>query len=189
MAKVKPVPEGFHTVTPYLVVDDGARAIEFYQQAFGAKEIMRMPGPDGKISHAEVKIGDSIIMLGPAQPTTGVRSPQSLGGSTVSIFLYLDDVDSTFREGIVCGRQGGPTPRRPTLGRPLRQTHRSVRPFLVPGDSQRGCFTGRDEQADAGSREDAASRTDSLITMRRFGEGLKIAGVLDPRALAGIRYR
>ena len=70
MAKVKPVPEGFHTVTPYLVVDDGARAIEFYQQAFGAKEIMRMPGPDGKISHAEVKIGDSIIMLGPAQPTS-----------------------------------------------------------------------------------------------------------------------
>ena len=103
MAKVKPVPEGFHTVTPYLVVDDGARAIEFYQQAFGAKEIMRMPGPDGKISHAEVKIGDSIIMLGPAQATTGVRSPQSLGSSTVSIFLYLEDVDSTFRKALSAG--------------------------------------------------------------------------------------
>lgn len=60
MAKVKPVPEGFHTVTPYLVVDDGARALEFYQKAFGAKERMRMPGPDGKISHAEITIGDSI---------------------------------------------------------------------------------------------------------------------------------
>ena len=103
MAKVKPVPEGFHTVTPYLVVDDGARAIEFYQQAFGAKEIMRMPGPDGKISHAEVKIGDSIIMLGPANATTGVRSPQSLGSSTVSIFLYLEDVDSTFRKALSAG--------------------------------------------------------------------------------------
>ena len=103
MAKVKPVPEGFHTVTPYLVVDDGARAIDFYQQAFGAKEIMRMPGPDGKISHAEVKIGDSIIMLGPANATTGVRSPQSLGSSTVSIFLYLEDVDSTFRKALSAG--------------------------------------------------------------------------------------
>jgi PhnB protein len=103
MAKVKPVPEGFHTVTPYLVVDDGARAIEFYQQAFGAKEIMRMPGPDGKVSHAEIKIGDSIIMLGPAQANTGVRSPQSVGGSTVSIFLYLDDVDSTFKKALSAG--------------------------------------------------------------------------------------
>jgi PhnB protein len=103
MAKVKPVPEGFHTVTPYLVVDDGAHAIEFYQQAFGAKEIMRMPGPDGKISHAEIKIGDSIIMLGPAQASTGVRSPQSLGSSTVSIFLYLEDVDSTFRKALSVG--------------------------------------------------------------------------------------
>jgi len=103
MAKVKPVPEGFHTVTPYLVVDDGARAIDFYQQAFGAKEVMRMPGPDGKISHAEIKIGDSIIMLGPAQATTGVRSPQSLGGSTVSIFLYLEDVDSTFKKALSAG--------------------------------------------------------------------------------------
>ena len=103
MAKVKPVPEGFHTVTPYLVVDDGARAIEFYEQAFGAKEVMRMPGPDGKVSHAEVKIGDSIIMLGPSQASTGVRSPQSLGGSTVSIFLYLDDVDSTFKKALSAG--------------------------------------------------------------------------------------
>ena len=103
MAKVKPVPEGFHTVTPYLVVDDGARAIEFYEQAFGAKGVMRMPGPDGKVSHAEVKIGDSIIMLGPSQASTGVRSPESLGGSTVSIFLYLEDVDSTFKKALSAG--------------------------------------------------------------------------------------
>lgn len=103
MAKVKPVPEGFHTVTPYLVVDDGARALDFYQKAFGAKERMRMPGPDGKISHAEITIGDSIIMLGPAQADTGVRSPQSVGSSTVSIFLYLDDVDSTFKKALSAG--------------------------------------------------------------------------------------
>ncbi len=103
MAKVRPVPEGFHTVTPYLAVDDGARAIEFYQNAFAAKEVMRMPGPDGKVSHAEIKIGDSIIMLGPAQANTGVRSPQSLGSSTVSIFLYLEDVDSTFKKALSAG--------------------------------------------------------------------------------------
>lgn len=103
MAKVKPVPEGFHTVTPYLVVDDGARALEFYQKAFGAKERMRMPGPDGKISHAEITIGDSIIMLGPSQANTGVRSPESLGSSTVSIFLYLEDVDSTFKKALSAG--------------------------------------------------------------------------------------
>jgi PhnB protein len=103
MAKVKPVPEGFHTVTPYLAVDDGARAIEFYQQAFGAKERMRMPGPDGKISHAEITIGDSIIMLGPSPANSGVRSPQSLGSSTVSIFLYLEDVDSTFKKALSAG--------------------------------------------------------------------------------------
>ena len=103
MAKVKAVPEGYHTVTPYLTVDDGARAIEFYQQAFGAKEIMRMPGPDGKISHAEIKIGDSIIMLGGTPQASGLRSPQSLGGSTVSIFLYLEDVDSTFKKALAAG--------------------------------------------------------------------------------------
>jgi PhnB protein len=97
--KVEPVPEGFHTVTPYLVINDGARAIDFYKKAFGAKEIMRMNGPDGKISHAEVKIGDSIIMLGSApnaQPPHG-------GDSAVNIFLYLEDVDSTFKNALAAG--------------------------------------------------------------------------------------
>jgi PhnB protein len=96
--KAKPVPEGFHTVTPYLVLNDGARAIEFYKKAFGAKEIMRMPGPDGSISHAEVKIGDSIIMLG-SSPTA--HQPQ--GESPVNIFLYLEDVDTTFKNALAAG--------------------------------------------------------------------------------------
>lgn len=96
--KVNPIPEGFHTVTPYLVINDGARAIEFYKKAFGAKEIMRMPGPDGKTSHAEIKIGDSIVMMGSAP---NAHQPQ--GESPVNIFLYLDDVDTTFKNALGAG--------------------------------------------------------------------------------------
>jgi PhnB protein len=100
--QVKPIPEGYHSVTPYLAVQDGAQAIDFYKRAFGAKELTRMAGPDGKVSHAEIKIGDSIIMLG-AMTSAELRSPQSLGASTVSIFLYLDDVDTTFRQALSAG--------------------------------------------------------------------------------------
>ncbi len=104
MAKqVKPVPEGFHSVTPYLAVQDGAQAIDFYKRAFGAKEVMRMSGPDGKVSHAEIKIGDSILMLGASPAGNEVRAPQPMGPSTVSIFLYLDNVDSTFQQALSAG--------------------------------------------------------------------------------------
>ncbi len=96
--KAKPVPEGFHTVTPYLIVHDGARAIDFYKKAFGAKEIMRMPGPNGSVSHAEIKIGDSIVMMGSAP---NAHPPQ--GESPVNIFLYLEDVDKTFRDALSAG--------------------------------------------------------------------------------------
>jgi PhnB protein len=96
--QVKPVPPGYHTTTPYLCVQDGARAIDFYKRAFGAEEIMRMPGPDGKVSHAEIKIGDSILMLSGMPPSGGFGS-----GSNVGIFLYLDDVDSTFRRALSAG--------------------------------------------------------------------------------------
>lgn len=102
MAKVKAIPEGFHSVTPYLAVQDGAQAIDFYKRAFGAKEVMRNTGPDGKVTHAEIKIGDSIIMLG-AMTTAELRTPQSLGASTVSIFLYLDNVDATFKQALSAG--------------------------------------------------------------------------------------
>jgi PhnB protein len=102
MAKVKPIPEGFHSVTPYLAVQDGAQAIDFYKRAFGAKEVMRNTSPDGKVTHAEIKIGDSILMLG-GMTTAELRTPQSLGGSTVSIFLYLENVDATFKQAISAG--------------------------------------------------------------------------------------
>ena len=100
---VQPIPTGFHSVQPYLVVNDAARAIDFYQRAFGAKENFRMAGPDGRIGHAELKIGDSIIMLADEMPHSGTRSPRSLGGTTCGIFLYVPDVDSTFRQAVSAG--------------------------------------------------------------------------------------
>jgi len=102
MPEVKAIPEGYHSVTPYLVVQDGAQAIEFYKRAFGAREVMRSEGPDRKVSHAEIKIGDSIVMLG-GMTTGELRAPQSLGASTVSIFLYLDNVDATFKQALAAG--------------------------------------------------------------------------------------
>jgi PhnB protein len=102
-ASVKPVPEGFHTATPTLVVRDAAQAIEFYKKVFGADEIMRMPSPDGKISHAEIKIGDSIIFLSDEFPNMGGKSPQTLGGFSGGIYLYVPDVDDVFEKAVAAG--------------------------------------------------------------------------------------
>ena len=101
--KVKPIPDGYHTATPYLIVKDAAHAIEIYKKAFGATEVMRMPGPGGKIGHAEIKIGDSPIMLADEVPGMGFRSPESLGGSPISILLYVEDVDVVFSEALAAG--------------------------------------------------------------------------------------
>jgi len=108
---VKPIPDGYHTVTPYLVVKDGARAIEFYKSAFGARELFRMDGPDGKIAHAELQIGDSRIMLGSESPQAGSRSAETLKGTPVSIFLYLDDVDNAFRRAVGAGAKEQQAPQ------------------------------------------------------------------------------
>jgi PhnB protein len=102
-SKVKPIPDGYHTATPYLIVGDAARAIEFYKQAFGAVDVMRMDGPPGKIGHAEIRIGDSPIMLADEFPSCGTRSPESLGGSPVSIHLYVEDVDAVFARAVAAG--------------------------------------------------------------------------------------
>jgi uncharacterized glyoxalase superfamily protein PhnB len=96
MSTVKPVPDGYHTVTPHLAVRDAAKAIAFYATAFGAEEILRMPGPGGVVMHAEVRIGNSIVMLGEEAPQMGAVSPQTLGGSPVSLLLYVNDVDASF---------------------------------------------------------------------------------------------
>jgi PhnB protein len=103
MAKVKSVPDGYHTLTPYLVIRDAAKAIEFYEKAFGAKETFRMPGPGGKIMHAELQIGDSMLMLAEEMPEYGAKSPQALGGSPVNVFLYVEDADKVFNQAVAAG--------------------------------------------------------------------------------------
>lgn len=102
-SNVKPIPKGYHSVTPYLIVKGAAKAIEFYKQAFGATETFRMPQPDGKIGHAELKIGDSTIMLADESPERNVRGPESLGGSPVMIHLYIDDVDAVAKRAVANG--------------------------------------------------------------------------------------
>jgi PhnB protein len=101
--RVRPIPEGYHSVTPYLCVKGGADAIEFYKRALGAKEVMRMGAPDGKIGHAELQIGDSRVMLADEFPEMGFLSPQSVGGAPVMMHLYVEDVDSTVSRATEAG--------------------------------------------------------------------------------------
>jgi PhnB protein len=103
MANVQPIPEGYPRVTPYLCVAGAAAAIDFYSEVFGATERMRMPGPDGKIGHAELALGDSLIMLADEHPEIGVLSPQSIGGTPVTISLYVEDVDDVFDRAVKAG--------------------------------------------------------------------------------------
>jgi PhnB protein len=100
MADVKPVPEGYPRVTPYLHVDGAAAAIDFYTKVLGAKERMRMPAPEGRIGHAELEIGDGLVMLADEAPDMGVRGPRTVGGTPVAISVYVDDVDSVFERAI-----------------------------------------------------------------------------------------
>jgi PhnB protein len=99
----KAIPDGYRTATPYLIVKGAAEAIEFYKRAFGATEMLRMADPQGKVGHAEIKIGDSVIMLADEHPAMGYRGPRSLGGSSVSILLYLEDVDGVFERAVKAG--------------------------------------------------------------------------------------
>jgi PhnB protein len=103
-ASAKPIPEGLHTVTASLVVRDAAKAIEFYKKALGAQERLRMPGPDGKIMHAELKIGDSVIFISDENPQMGnIKSPQTLGGCTGSLNVFVPNVDDLFRQALAAG--------------------------------------------------------------------------------------
>jgi PhnB protein len=100
---IKPIPDGYRTVTPYLIIKGAADAIDFYKHAFGATEMLRMADPQGRVGHAEIKIGDSVIMLADEHPAMGYRSPRSLGGSSISILLYLEDVDGVFERAVKHG--------------------------------------------------------------------------------------
>ena len=99
----KAIPEGYHTATPYLIIRGAADAIEFYKKAFGATELFRFPAPGGKVGHAEIKIGDSAIMLADEYPEMGYKGPQSLGGSPVSLMIYVEDVDTIFNQAVAAG--------------------------------------------------------------------------------------
>ena len=99
MAKVKPIPEGYHTITPYLYITGASKAIDWYKRAFGAEEMVRMDGPNGTIGHAEIKIGDSMVMLADASD----RSPQARGGPTTGFVLYVNDVDAAFKKAMDLG--------------------------------------------------------------------------------------
>ena len=101
--KVKPIPEGYHTITPYLSIKGASDAIEFYKKAFGAKEVMRMGEPDGRIGHAELQIGDSKIMLADEHPEMDFRSPRAIGGTPVLLHLYVEDVDNVVGRAVAAG--------------------------------------------------------------------------------------
>jgi PhnB protein len=100
---VQPIPDGYHTVTPYLTVDDAAKAIEYYKQVFGAKERVRMDAPDGKVGHAELEIGDSLVMLSDAFPQSSMKPPKELGGTSAGVFLYVEDVDAVVKKAVDAG--------------------------------------------------------------------------------------
>jgi PhnB protein len=100
---VNPIPAGYHSATPYLIVKGAARALAYYKKAFGATELMRFEGPGDKIAHSEIKIGDSIIMVADEHPEMGYRSPETLGGSPVGLCLYVPDVDALFSQAIAAG--------------------------------------------------------------------------------------
>jgi PhnB protein len=114
-AKVRPIPEGYHTVTPYLIIKEAAKAIDFYKKGFGATELFRMER-DGRIGHAEIKIGDSHIMLADEAPEMGWRSPQTIGGTPVSILLYVEDVDKLFKQAVAAGAKVQRSPENQFYG-------------------------------------------------------------------------
>ncbi len=109
--KVSPIAKGFHSVTPHLTLKNAAQAIDWYRKAFGAKELLRMPGPGGSVMHAEIKIGDSVVMFSDESPQSAEKAPESAGASTASLMIYTPDVDKTFQRAVT---QGAKTVMPPT---------------------------------------------------------------------------
>jgi PhnB protein len=99
----KPIPDGYHACTPFLAVDDAAKAIDFYKRAFGARERMRMPAPDGRVAHAELEIGDSVVMLSDPFPQSTCKPPKELGGTSMGVFMYVEDVDALVKQATEAG--------------------------------------------------------------------------------------
>ncbi len=116
MAKTSYIPTGYHNVVPYITCNNAAESIEFYKRAFGAEELYRMPTPDGKIMHAEIKIGDSVIMLSDEFPAMGAKSPLSAGCNTASLMVYLPDVDASYDRAVKAGAKAAKPPENTFWG-------------------------------------------------------------------------
>ncbi|HUB19270.1 MAG TPA: VOC family protein [Acidobacteriaceae bacterium] len=111
MSPVQPIPKGYHSIQPYLYIRGAARAIEFYQQAFGAQEVMRMTQPDGRLGHAEIRIGDSVVMLADERPEKDINGPEHYGGAPFSLMVYVEDCDAVYRKAIAAGATSLREPR------------------------------------------------------------------------------
>jgi len=136
-AKVKAIPDGYRSVTPYLIVKGAAKAIDFYKKVFGAREKFRMDGPGGAIAHAEIEIGDSVVMLADENPQHGALSPASVGGTPVSIMLYVEDVDRV-AEKLTQAGQDAASGAGHVLRRPERRLRGPIRPSLARFHPHRG---------------------------------------------------
>jgi len=139
MAKVKPIPDGYHNVTPYLVIKGAAAAIDFYKQAFGATEVMRMPMPDGRVGHAELKFGDSHVMMADEFPEMDAISPKTLGNSPVGLLLYVDDVDKHHVGQLFCryflSRVGAHVPRAYDCYLPSHHSPKTFKFYSAPTEN------------------------------------------------------
>ncbi len=149
MPKAKPVPDGMHSVTPHLICAGAADAIEFYKKAFNAVEEGRLPGPQGRLMHAMIRIEDSAVMLVDEMPEWGAFGPKSLKGSPVTIHLYVEDVDAFVTRAVGAGAKITMPVDGHVLGRSLRQARRPVRPSLVGRHAHSRREPGRDEAGDA----------------------------------------
>ena len=127
------IPAGHHTVTPYLAIKNAAKALEFYKKAFGATETYKLMMPDGRLGHAEIRLGDSLIMLSDEFPEYGGKAPETLGGSPVSIHLYVEDVDAFFKRALAAGAKRTQAGHGSVLRRPLGPARGSLRASLVGG--------------------------------------------------------
>ena len=137
--KARPIPEGMHSLTPHLVCDGAAKAIEFYKAAFGAVEAMRLPGPGGRLMHATLRIGDSALMLVDEFPEMGCLGPKALKGSPVTIHLFVPDVDATVAQAVKAGAKVTMPAAGHVLGRPLRRSSKTR--SATAGRSPRTCRT------------------------------------------------
>ena len=151
MATVKAIPDGYHNVTPYLFIRGAGAAIDFYKKAFGAKELVRMSGPIGQVMHAELQIGDSIVMLADENPKMGAMSPQTAGGISISLHIYTEHVDHVVRESSGNRRQTLAARAKPILRGPQRHSDRPVRAHVVDSNPRGRCVPGRDEKTNGRS--------------------------------------